>query len=364
MAGERSSTSTSTVQMTTARYAGDRSREVDAAMIEHHRDEWPQLACVTERCDCLVHAVHKAPTETTAGRSAHFARNATSVHADCCHLGTTRQVEILEKMSGGELKAVGKHRDPLRGDVFLHRIPVPAAFDETPEQRPGQPPEVTPLTFARQIVPILNTAVKIAKLYQRYSDSDVDPHMEFQAECSGQPVEWPNFFYTRNRAIWFARRIRTAQKAHTKLDPNMSPAQHRVSPLTHPVAVMFHIDRAPVESQYGKGEGWARGRLPVPADHDVPDEWVFIEGPLERLKTMFADAGTVRDSLYLGFGMWTVSKPTPRYPFGRLTLDVSAHHTSVCPISGDITKRVRSHWAAGRCDPETPVIRRELDQSP
>lgn len=212
MAGERSSTSTSTVQMTTARYAGDRSREVDAAMIEHHRDEWPQLACVTERCDCLVHAVHKAPTETTAGRSAHFARNATSVHADCCHLGTTRQVEILEKMSGGELKAVGKHRDPLRGDVFLHRIPVPAAFDETPEQRPGQPPEVTPLTFARQIVPILNTAVKIAKLYQRYSDSDVDPHMKFQAECSGQPVEWPNFFYTRNRAIWFARRIRTAQK--------------------------------------------------------------------------------------------------------------------------------------------------------
>lgn len=261
----------STVRVIQARLPHDLSIIVHAHEIAEKRDLWPKtLACATPNCQARVHPVNATRTETSNGRTPHFARNpsghepnTTANFASSTSTGRSasskRPVETSSKRPAPE--------DTEREDrVTIWRLPWPRTFNRDPAPTSTLTGD-EPMVVARELLPLLNTAAKIAALLQQFHEAGADPMVEFQARCDGQDVDWMNFFYTRHRAFVLAARIRAAQTRLDALPPDRRPVTRTSaagirSPLGRPAAVVFRVDR--LSEPDNNGRGWAMSILPTP----------------------------------------------------------------------------------------------------
>jgi len=319
----------STVRMIQARLPHDLSIIVHAHEIAEKRHLWPKtLACATPNCQALVHPVNATRTETSNRRTPHFARNPSghepNTHSEHCLYDIDRQIRVLQETSGNRLEKAGCREDPERqGRVAIWRLPWPRTFNPDPTPT-AAPTGNEPMMVACKLLPLLNTAAKIAALLQQFHEAGADPMVEFQARCDGQDVDWMNFFYTRHRAFVLAARIRAAQTRLDALSPDRRPITRTSatgirSPLGHPAAVVFRLDR--LSEPDNNGRGWAMSMLPTPKGHEPKGERLFIRGEHNDLVKLAAESGYPTPALHIGYGMWNVSKAAARP--GRLYLELS-----------------------------------------
>ncbi|MGW1740134.1 hypothetical protein ACWCPQ_15135 [Nocardia sp. NPDC001965] len=183
---------------------------------------------------------------------------------------------------------------------------------------------------AERLTTVLNTAAKIAALLEDYTARDVDPDIEWYAECRGKRVKWLSFLYIPQRTWALRERLRLER------------------PPAHPVAVIFaaYEPRTPWPGRVRLGrrprDGCRAARYPLLPEPGRPTAGeLVVVGEKQLVEAAFA-AGSGKH--YIGYGMWTrdiQDRGRPDSP--RLSLRMN-NARQVAPLPESISPAALSRW--------------------
>ncbi|MFI6314621.1 hypothetical protein ACIBEK_31330 [Nocardia fusca] len=268
------------------------------------------------------------PKEQSRAHRPHFRRQPhvngrENSHSPNCLYNVGQRIRVIRAGSAEALVRERSKSGPPR-----YRLVVPEAFGPAASQ---ESVDGGVQVVAERLTTVLNTAAKIAALLEDYTARDVDPNIEWYAECRGKRVEWLSFLYIPQRTWALRDRLKAGRPE-----------------LTHPVAVIFAayelktpwLDRA--RRRRRPRDGYRAATYPLLPEPDGPmAEELVVVGEQELVETAFA-AGPGK--YYIGYGMWTRGRygHGPRN-FPGLSLRMN-NVGQVSPLPAGISPTALSRW--------------------
>ncbi|MBH0777021.1 hypothetical protein [Nocardia bovistercoris] len=311
----------STIAMLRARRIDTDPHEIlRAEDIPTRRHEWTDAPLRCSDCDAVVQPVYSPPKERRPPVRPYFRRkpyrDGGNEHEAGCIFNIDERIRVISDSSADTLV-----RDRPRDGRPQYRLVLPEAFGPSAryESIGGGS-----RTVADKLTTVLNTATKIAALIEDYADRDVDPNIEWVAECRGERVPWLHFLYTPQRIFNLRSRLR----------PDGTD-------LAHPVAVIFLAQKSPRnKSPRPRSDSYRAASYALLPEPDEPhQERLYVTGKSDLIEHAFAD-GLGR--FYIAYGMWRRSThqflDAPRL---RLRVD---HLTQVARIPDTIGSVAPTRW--------------------